>query len=161
MRRLKTEFLVQMDGVTTDSSKRVLVLAATNRPQDIDSAHLRRFPKRVHIPLPDKPSRADHLTYLLKKNKSGIASSLSSSDISKIASLTESYSFSDLTSLAREAAMMPLRDLGSSAISISQKEIRPLTVKDFQQALQIIKPSASRAEIVELGKWAETHGSGG
>eukprot|EP01064_Diplonema_japonicum_P036756 TRINITY_DN8374_c5_g1_i1.p1 TRINITY_DN8374_c5_g1~~TRINITY_DN8374_c5_g1_i1.p1 ORF type:complete len:489 (+),score=80.85 TRINITY_DN8374_c5_g1_i1:49-1515(+) len=161
MRRLKTEFLVQMDGVATASDKRVLVLAATNRPQDIDSAHLRRFPKRVLIPLPNKQSRAAHLSYLLNKDSGKIRFKMSSSDIQSVAGLSESYSFSDLTSLAREAAMFPLRDLGSSAVSVASADIRPICVKDFRRAMEVIKPSANKTEIVALEKWAKEYGSGG
>merc|ERR1719454_1271126 len=55
-RRIKTEFLAQMDGVGK-SSAQVLVLGATNTPWDLDSAIRRRFEKRVYIPLPDLPAR--------------------------------------------------------------------------------------------------------
>lgn len=52
-RRIKTEFLVQLDGATTDSEERILVIGATNRPQELDEAARRRFVKRLYIPLPD------------------------------------------------------------------------------------------------------------
>lgn len=52
-RRLKTEFLVQLDGATTESEERILVIGATNRPQELDDAARRRFVKRLYIPLPD------------------------------------------------------------------------------------------------------------
>lgn len=53
-RRLKTEFLVQLDGAyTTDEKDRVLLVGATNRPQELDDAARRRFTKRLYIPLPE------------------------------------------------------------------------------------------------------------
>lgn len=69
-RRVKSELLIQMDGVSTASSasanleneedqvkKIVMVLAATNRPQDLDEAIRRRLEKRVYIPLPSSKGR--------------------------------------------------------------------------------------------------------
>ena len=70
-RRLKNEFLLQTDGVSSSAAAgagggRVLVVGATNRPQDLDEAVLRRFVKRVHIPLPDAASRMQIATQLLQ-----------------------------------------------------------------------------------------------
>jgi SpoVK/Ycf46/Vps4 family AAA+-type ATPase len=54
MRRLKTEILVQMEGVDpTRAERRVLLVGATNRPEELDEAARRRMPKQLYIPLPD------------------------------------------------------------------------------------------------------------
>ena len=71
-KRLKTEFLVQMDGAKGDGGARVLVLAATNRPQDLDNAIVRRLPKRVFIPLPDASARK----FLVRKLLEGVSTQL-------------------------------------------------------------------------------------
>jgi len=56
-RRVKTEFLVQLDGAATDPRDRLLLIGATNRPQELDEAARRRMQKRLYIPLPDAAAR--------------------------------------------------------------------------------------------------------
>lgn len=56
-RRVKTEFLVQMQGVSNDNNDNILVLGATNIPWSLDSAIRRRFEKRIYIPLPEAAAR--------------------------------------------------------------------------------------------------------
>lgn len=105
-RRLKTEFLVEFDGLPTNpESDRVIVMAATNRPQELDEAALRRFPKRVYVALPDKETRARMLRRLLSKQ----GTQFGDKDLGRLAALTESYSASDLTALAKDAALGPIR----------------------------------------------------
>lgn len=105
-RRLKTEFLIQFDGLPSNSdSDRIIVMAATNRPQELDEAALRRFPKRVYVSLPDLPTREVLLKRLLEKQ----GSPLPFDALKRLSILTDGYSGSDLTALAKDAALEPIR----------------------------------------------------
>jgi len=103
-RRIKTEFLVQMDGVGKNSTG-VLVLGATNVPWELDAAIRRRFEKRVYIPLPEKEARS----YMVKMNLGDTPNSLSEDDIDKLGEITDGASGSDIKVLVKEALMQPLR----------------------------------------------------
>eukprot|EP00756_Hemistasia_phaeocysticola_P008688 Hpha_TRINITY_DN14699_c0_g1::TRINITY_DN14699_c0_g1_i1::g.47595::m.47595/K12196/VPS4; vacuolar protein-sorting-associated protein 4 len=102
--RVKTEFLVQMQGVGGDD-RGVLVLAATNLPQALDSAIRRRFEYRIEIPLPDKPARAAMFTIHMGKTPN----TLTQEDIDTLADQSEGYSGSDISVLVRSALYEPLR----------------------------------------------------
>ena len=67
-RRIKTEFLVQLDGAGNGRKGQVLVIGATNRPEELDDAARRRFVKKLYIPLPDQDGREALITNLLNAN---------------------------------------------------------------------------------------------
>lgn len=157
-RRLKTEFLVQFDGVTSGSDDNIIVVGATNRPQDIDEAARRRLVKRIYIPLPDKESRIQLIQHLLSKATN---IKIGKRDISQIATLTEGYSCSDLTSLCKDAALEPIRELGSNIRDITSKELRPIVLDDFKKAQQRIRPSVSKESLHMYATWNEEFGSVG
>lgn len=71
-RRMKTEFLVQFDGVSSGADDRLLIVGATNRPQELDEAARRRFTKRLYVPLPDEVARKQIIQSLMAKAKSGL-----------------------------------------------------------------------------------------
>jgi vacuolar protein-sorting-associated protein 4 len=83
-RRIKTEFLVQMNGVGNDPSG-VLVLGATNIPWQLDSAIRRRFEKRIYIPLPDFIARVE----LFKLNVGNTPCTLTDKEFKRLAEMTE------------------------------------------------------------------------
>lgn len=99
-RRIKTEFLVQLDGTGTSGQGRVLVIGATNKPQELDEAARRRFTKRLYIPLPAEDDRRILLNVMLKKNNHV----LTDEDIDRLAKDTSGFSGADLKSLCTDAA---------------------------------------------------------
>jgi len=103
-RRIKTEFLVQMNGVGNDTEG-VLVLAATNIPWALDAAIRRRFEKRIYIPLPEAAARAKMFQIHLGKTPQ----SLSSDNFKQLGDMTEGYSGSDVSIIVRDAMMQPVR----------------------------------------------------
>uniref|UniRef100_I3JUV2 Fidgetin-like protein 1 n=1 Tax=Oreochromis niloticus TaxID=8128 RepID=I3JUV2_ORENI len=152
-RRLKTEFLIEFDGVQSGRDDRVLVMGATNRPQELDEAILRRFAKRVYVTLPDEKTRFTLLKNLLGKH----GSPLSQNELSCLAKVTAGYSGSDLTALARDAALGPIR--GMSLLSCwSQSHVRNIKKKDFEDSLKRIKPTVSPATLDMYTKWNKDFG---
>lgn len=103
-RRIKTEFLVQMQGVGAKNDN-VLVLGATNIPWSIDSAIRRRFERRIYIPLPDEVARRELFRLNLKKTNH----SLTEQDIITLAKRTDNYSGADISVLTRDAIYEPIR----------------------------------------------------
>ncbi|CAF2920030.1 unnamed protein product [Rotaria sp. Silwood2] len=155
MRRLKTEFLIQFDGVQTNNDDRILVLAATNRPFELDDAALRRFPRRIYIQLPDIKTREQLLKYLLNKQEHN----LTDKNFRWIANETNGYSGSDLTALAKDAAMGPVRELDVEELKqLSINHIRPISQQDFVQALRKIRASVSPLTLDKYIKWNSTFG---
>lgn len=111
---------MQLDGITSAGGRgaggRVVILGATNRPEELDEAVLRRLPKRIFVPLPDAATRRALLQLLLK----GPQFRLPAEDVERLVARTEGFSGSDLAALAREAAMEPLRELPPERIATVQ-----------------------------------------
>jgi len=155
-RRLKTEFLVQFDGVMSNDDDRVIVMGATNRPEELDSAVRRRLVKRIYVPLPDAEARRALLKNLLK----GDDYALQGSDLERLVRETDGYSGSDLKALCQEAAMLPIRELGGLVSTVKKSELRPLRLSDFRAAMKEIRPSVSRSQLLSFEQWNQEFGSG-
>ncbi|CAL9237047.1 unnamed protein product [Arabidopsis halleri] len=167
-RRLKSEFLIQFDGVTSNPDDLVIVIGATNKPQELDDAVLRRLVKRIYVPLPDSNVRK----LLFKTKLKCQPHSLSDDDIDKIVKETEGklyrlivpadifrYSGSDLQALCEEAAMMPIRELGADILTVQANKVRPLRYDDFRKSMAVIRPSLSKSKWEELERWNSEFGS--
>ena len=154
-RRIKTEFLVQIDGTGTSCQGRVLVIGATNRPQELDEAARRRFVKRLYIPLPNEKDRAQLLHSMLRKNNHCLVDD----DVQRLAKDTEGFSGADLKALCNDSAFWPIRQLGSKALEVDVKDVPPISFKHFKRSLKGTKPSVSPADLVQYIEWDKVYGS--
>lgn len=105
-RRIKTELLVQMDGVGKDS-KGVLILGATNIPWQLDAAIRRRFQRRVHISLPDVNARMKMFSLAVGSTPC----EMTQADYKTLAEMSEGYSGSDISIAVQDALMQPIRKI--------------------------------------------------
>jgi vacuolar protein-sorting-associated protein 4 len=99
-----------MDGVGPETGSGVLVLAATNRPWTLDRAILRRFEKKIFIPLPEEDARLAVLDIHLSK----IPNDISVDERREIACDTDGWSGSELRALVKEAGFLGLRALNGA-----------------------------------------------
>jgi|TARA_B110000977_G_scaffold118608_1_gene153034 katanin p60 ATPase-containing subunit A1 len=169
---VKSEFLVQIDGCCggdedesgengdEKTSKKVMVLAATNFPWDIDEALRRRLEKRIYIPLPDADARAA----LVHINVRNVEVSLDV-DVENLAQRMDGYSGDDITNVCRDAAMNGMR---RKIVGKRPEEIRamkkeevaaPITMDDMQEALRRISPSVSKEDVERHLEWLSEFGS--
>lgn len=184
MRKIKNEFMTHWDGLLTKPGERILVLAATNRPFDLDEAIIRRFERRIMVSLPAVENREKILRTLLAKEK------VEDLDYKELAAMTEGYSGSDLKNLCTTAAYRPVRELiqqerekdlekkrraeeGKNAEGHSDKKdeaaeervisLRPLNMEDMRQAKnQVAASFASEGSVMsELKQWNDLYGEGG
>jgi vacuolar protein-sorting-associated protein 4 len=184
-RRIKTEFLVQMQGVGKDNGG-ILVLGATNTPWNIDAAVRRRFEKRVYIPLPDESARMALVTSSLRK----AVHNLTQADVRTLADRTRGFSGSDISVLVRDALYEPVRiaqaclhfrpaaaaadmwepcescDPAATAMTLYQVpagKVRPLdtTIEHFTKAVANTKPSVGTDELTRFEEWTAAFGQDG
>lgn len=161
-RRLKTEFMAQVDGATASAQadERVYIMAASNRPQDLDDAVRRRLDRRIYVPLPDIKERAHFLTKVMSR-ADGVQWNISEAGVYGLARKTQGFSGADLKALCREASLMPLRQLGNRVTHVRAEDVRPVSANDFAEALSVVRPSCNPQQIEQLEKWNEQFGSSG
>lgn len=187
-RRIKTEFLVQMNGVREGSDEGVLVLGATNTPWTLDQAIRRRFERRIHIGLPDLRARAKMFVLHIGPTPC----ELNREQLLELAKRTEGRSGSDIEVLVRDALMSPVRKVQTAthfkrfetstgqkgaipcspgeegAMEISWQQIPgdkviapPVTFRDFVQALEQCKGSVSSEDLEKQARFTQEFGQEG
>jgi AAA family ATPase len=155
-KRVVATLLTLMDGLGgTDDSSRVVVIAATNRPNAIDPALRRpgRLDREIEVGIPTSDARHSILSVLLR----GVPNTLDVDQLQEIANRTHGYVGADLSALVREAGMRAVSretDLVSQLnhISLNGDKHTGLTYSDFTAAQAIIRPSAMREISLELPK---------
>jgi katanin p60 ATPase-containing subunit A1 len=185
-RRVKTELMVQMDGVGGDDDddegdaggenpngamgagrKTVIVLAATNMPWDLDEALRRRLEKRIYIALPDAASREE----LFRLNMKGVE--VQGVDFADLARGSTGYSGADVANVCRDASMMSVRrimetarkqGLGKEQMQALLKEQKEalntaVTGEDFTTALTKVNRSVSDNDLKRYSEWMAEFGS--
>mmetsp|Transcript_63377 Transcript_63377/g.151253 ORF Transcript_63377/g.151253 Transcript_63377/m.151253 type:complete len:629 (-) Transcript_63377:94-1980(-) len=180
-RRVKSELLVQMDGVGSTVGekkegeeadpdapparpKQVMVLAATNRPWDLDEALRRRLEKRIYIPLPNAEGRRQLFELNLQSVKLD-----ADVNIDELVRKTDGYSGADVTNVCREAAMMGLRKRmakarqeGMSIAKIHEMKDEvdvPVTQSDCIEALKNVNRSVGNDDLQNFSDWMKEFGS--
>ncbi|RHN50628.1 putative microtubule-severing ATPase [Medicago truncatula] len=157
-RRMKTQFFIEMESFS-GGNEQVLVIGATNRPQDLDEAARRRLTKRLYIPLPSSDARAWIARNLLEKDE---LFKLSNEEMEIICDLTEGYSGSDMKNLVKDASMGPLREAmeqGIDIMELKKEDFRPVTLQDFLNSMKDIRSSVSANELGIYEEWNKQFGS--
>uniref|UniRef100_A0A8C8IAP5 microtubule-severing ATPase n=1 Tax=Oncorhynchus tshawytscha TaxID=74940 RepID=A0A8C8IAP5_ONCTS len=150
-RRLKTEFLIEFDGVQSGGDERVLVMGATNRPQELDEAVL-RYCRPVWL---GQGTRLKLVKNLLEKHGNPLAQK----ELSQLARMTEGYSGSDLTSLAKDASLGPIRELRPEQVrNMAANEVRNIRFSDFVESLKKIKRSVGPQTLDLYVRWNKDYG---
>eukprot|EP00747_Dinoflagellata_sp_TGD_P208174 gnl/TRDRNA2_/TRDRNA2_81682_c0_seq1.p1 gnl/TRDRNA2_/TRDRNA2_81682_c0~~gnl/TRDRNA2_/TRDRNA2_81682_c0_seq1.p1 ORF type:complete len:460 (-),score=88.38 gnl/TRDRNA2_/TRDRNA2_81682_c0_seq1:61-1440(-) len=190
-RRIKTEFLVQMEGVRKTKAK-VLVLGATNTPWDLDMAIRRRFEKRIYIPLPDLQGRLRLLDLALGDTRH----QCSREDLAWIAEKCEGFSGADMSVLVRDAIYEPVRRCqrartfqrvarqnpdgtyqefwtpcspgATGAVEMTLMQVKPsellepdVLMIDFEGALERVRPSVGKEQLSQHEDWTSRYGMEG
>ncbi|XP_061895492.1 vacuolar protein sorting-associated protein 4B-like isoform X2 [Entelurus aequoreus] len=185
-RRIKTEFLVQMQGVGNENDG-IVVMGATNTPWILDSAIRRRFEKRIYIALPEQSARFA----MFKIHMCSIPNELTEKNFEYLGAHTEGYSGCDINTVVREATMQPLKNVQAAThfkkvrkdfsdfftpCSRSDVNARAMTwmdvptqsllepavsMSDMLKSLANTKPTINQKDLKQLKQFCEDYGQAG
>lgn len=150
--RMRNQFLKEMDGLQ-DKGKNyhLYVVAATNKPWDLDWAFIRRFQKRVMVPLPDYATRLQ-----MFELNTALLELASDVDFHALTQLTDGYTGSDIKDICQVVRQEVIRELfESGAADDASSKPRALSMVDFERSISNRKPSVSRDMMREYDKWFE------
>jgi SpoVK/Ycf46/Vps4 family AAA+-type ATPase len=147
--RVRNQFLKEMDGLLDKSFKYfIYVIAATNKPWRLDEAFIRRFQKRIYIPLPNKEARVE----LLKLYTKGLKLS-KDVDLEKLADILDGYTSSDIKDIVMAAHLRTVKELFERYGGLGNP--REITLDDFTEVIKTRKPSVSKEAVKVYESWYE------
>lgn len=142
---MKTQFMMLWDGLSTNSNSTVIVMGATNRPQDLDKAIMRRMPAQFHIGLPTEIQRVQILKLILETEQ--VARTV---DFHRLAKLTNGFSGSDLREMCRNASVVRMRQFmreneveigAATSMAPNSLSILTITMEDLLKSYDKMKES--------------------
>ena len=151
--RVRNQFLKEMDGLSDKSNTSIhtYVVASTNKPWALDWGFIRRFQRRIYIPMPNEEIRKDLFQYFIKKLNitDGV-------DFDELSKLTEGYTPSDVRDISQTAVIEVVTELFESgkAVDYSSRP-RPVTMNDLKDAIKRIRPSVSSDIQRVYDAWAQ------
>ncbi|MGI0046113.1 MAG: AAA family ATPase [Nitrosotalea sp.] len=158
--RVKNQFLTEMDGISSKGKNtQMYVMAATNKPWNLDWPFLRRFTKRIYIPLPSLEARENLFSLYISKIKSD-----HSVDLKKLALATDGYSASDIKDIC-QSTQLQIIDEFFEKMDLQKKDIaggaqpREITIKDFEDVVSRRRPSVNNEMLDRYSKWTKEFGA--
>lgn len=150
--RVRNQFLKEMDGVM-DKGKNIhaYVIGATNKPWALDWPFIRRFQKRIMVPLPEHEARLNML-----KLYTGHLNMSKTVDLDEFARITAGFSGSDIRDICQSAHLRVIGELfDSGKASDKRAKPRPLSLDDFKGILEDRKPSVSPRILSTYKEWSD------
>ncbi len=151
--RVRNQFLKEMDGIL-DKNKNyhVYLIGATNKPWALDDPFIRRFQKRIYVPLPDVKARMDMFQIYAEDLKFN-----NNVDMAQLARLTEGYSGGDIRDLFQATQLKVVRSFFQHGKATDPNAVPdPITMEDFQSILTSRRPSVSPGILKRYYDWDET-----
>lgn len=147
-REIINQFMVEWDGLSSHNQG-VIVMAATNRPFDLDDAVMRRMPRRILVDLPTEQDRLEILKILTRDEQHEVS-------LTELAKSTQHYSGSDLKNVCVTAALKAVQE------QVKSEKVVLLNMEHFKEALKMVPPSSSEemGSLIEIRKWDRQFGDG-
>ncbi|MEM1975775.1 MAG: ATP-binding protein, partial [Candidatus Caldarchaeum sp.] len=152
--RVRNQLIKEMDGILDKGRRDFLyVLAATNKPWHLDEPFIRRFQKRIFVPLPDIDARI----MLFEKYTKGLRLE-AGVELSQLAKITDGYSAADIHDICMEAQLKVVSEFFASNTG-EKGEPRPITMDDFMEIIKKRKQSVVLENLKKLLDWNSKHGT--